>query len=123
VRENLFKIYGPYDQTQDYIQCQAMLEIYKQNQQAAEEAAKAKSAINAIPVKTYPLGFNAYNLDNNYASTSAIINPNIVNNTGAVTASSNTTPTNITAITATSNSTDSMQSHEDKTEFIKKLFD
>lgn len=53
VREQLFKIYGQYDQTQDFNHCQAMLEVYKQNQQAAEEAAKAKSAINSLPVNYF----------------------------------------------------------------------
>ena len=101
-----------------------MLEIYKQNQQAAEEAAKAKSSINAIPVKTYPLAFNAYNMDTNYGIATAIVNPTSANaNNANITKNNSNNDTSATSNTATSTSTDLVQSLEDKNEFIKKLFD
>jgi len=77
VRESLFKKYGVYDKEKDLLTCKALLEIYQQNQQAANEQAKNNNTTN-IPVnKTYPLAYNAYNLDskdsNNDNQTSSLI--------------------------------------------------
>ena len=63
MRENLFKKYGVYDKEKDLLTCKALLEMYQNNQQAASEQAKALN--KNVPVnKTYPLAYNAYNLDN-----------------------------------------------------------
>lgn len=53
-RENLYKKYGHYDNSQDLAECQLLLKKYKDSQ----------AELNSFPAnKTYPLAFNAYKLD------------------------------------------------------------
>jgi hypothetical protein len=62
VRENLYKKYGVYDKLTDEIHCKALLELYQQNQQA-QMAENVNQMVTSNPVKTYPFGYNQYNLD------------------------------------------------------------
>ena len=61
VRENLFKKYGPYDNAMDVVRCKALLETYKQSQ--AEYSSDSNNAQINVVYRTYPLAYNAYNLD------------------------------------------------------------
>lgn len=63
VREKLFSKHGVYDNSADLIICSELLLNYKQTQ-AKFEAITDKSSLNTNSfTKTYPLAYNAYNLD------------------------------------------------------------
>lgn len=57
----MYKKYGPYDNSMDVVRCKALLEIYKENQ--AEHTSESKNAQINVVNRTYPLAYNAYNLD------------------------------------------------------------
>jgi hypothetical protein len=57
----LYKKYGVYDNSEDLKVCIELVELYKQTQKAI--IMDTSNHVNYNPVKTYPLAFNAYNLD------------------------------------------------------------
>lgn len=68
VRESLYKKYGNYDNQFDLIHCKALLETFKQTESGTSNET-ANLQINSIN-KTYPLPFNAYDLENKASSSS-----------------------------------------------------
>ncbi len=63
MRENLFKKHGAYNNNSDLIECNEFLSKYKKTQ-AEIETITAKNSKNTHSfTNTYPLAYNAYNLD------------------------------------------------------------
>ena len=63
MREELYATFGVYDNRTDVIHCKALLETYRQTQEEFVKNTSNQQNVNCNPVKTYPLPFNAYNLD------------------------------------------------------------
>lgn len=65
VRENLIKKYGHYDHKDDLTHCQTLLEAYRSQQTALTSSANKSNnfQMSYTSIKTYPLAFNAYGLD------------------------------------------------------------
>lgn len=65
VRENLIKKYGHYDHKDDLTHCQTLLEVYRSQQTALTSSANKSNnfQMSYTSIKTYPLAFNAYGLD------------------------------------------------------------
>jgi hypothetical protein len=63
VREELYKKFGEYDNQLDVVHCRALLESYRQQQDELAKKTQNQQQVNCQPINTYPLPFNAYNLD------------------------------------------------------------
>lgn len=63
VREELYQTMGEYDSQADVTHCKALLEAYKKRQEEIAMLTSNQQQVNCNPVRTYPLAFNAYNLD------------------------------------------------------------
>ena len=70
IRQELYTTFGQYDNQMDVIHCKALLEQYKQTQQEYVKNTSNQQQVNSNPIKTYPLPFNAYNLDEEKPSSS-----------------------------------------------------
>lgn len=57
----MYEKYGVYDNSEDLKCCIELLELYKQTQKSI--ITDTSNQVNYNPTKTYPLAFNAYNLD------------------------------------------------------------
>jgi len=110
VRDNLFKKHGIYDKSRDLIHCKALLEVYKQHQEIAEQT--KKQSVNSVPIKTYPLAYNAYNLDQKEDVNKATASSTVT--------SSTTDEHKPQAVTIEANKE---LNEKEKEEFIEKLFD
>jgi hypothetical protein len=65
VRENLYRKYGEFDKAQDLLHCKNLLSIYHAKHKPIDDSSDTSSSnrVNCNPTNTYPLPFNAYNLD------------------------------------------------------------
>lgn len=95
--------------------CRALLEVYKQNQEAAEEVKQKQQSINTS-IKTYPLGYNAYNLDKNDTATAETTTSNNKANKDEI---NSPKTSQINSTTSNENKIDQVE----RDEFIRKLFD
>lgn len=62
VRKNLFDLHAEYDHEEDLKTCKNLLENYQKAQKELNNNSDNQQQINKN-LKTYPLAFNAYNLD------------------------------------------------------------
>ena len=58
--------YGEYDKTSDLLHCKKLLDIYHEKHKPSDDPSSDTASTNRVncnPTNTYPLPFNAYNLD------------------------------------------------------------
>ncbi len=64
MRENLFKKYGHYEgKHDDKRHCLTLLELYQKTELNQTNNNFDELPVNVNPIKSYPFGFNSYNLD------------------------------------------------------------
>jgi hypothetical protein len=70
----LYRKYGVYEKTQDLLHCKNLLDIYHEKHKITTDTTsntEPGNRLNCNPANTYPLPFNAYNLDEEHP-----VNPN-----------------------------------------------